>query len=181
MAMAVMVSPEGIAFAFVGAHPAELAPLLADAPPPDDQAERPSGAGEPPPLHLHERLRGLSVAEQLRMAREGEISERVVLERLYGKTVWEALLRNPRLTVVEVARLGKLGTLPRPLLEIILASPAWLQSGQVRRALLANPRLSPDMVARVLAQVPKAELKLMPQQSAYPMAVRAAAKKLLKG
>jgi hypothetical protein len=104
----------------------------------------------------------------------------VVLERLYGKTVWEALLRNPRLTVPEVSRLARMGTMPRPLLELILGNPAWLQVPQVRRALLSNPRLSQDMVARVLALLPRDELKLVPQITAYPATVRMAAKALVK-
>jgi DNA-binding CsgD family transcriptional regulator len=82
--------------------------------------------------------------------------------------------------VAEVARLAKLGTMPRPLLEIILANGAWLQAGQVRRALLSNPRLSPEMVHRVLELMPRVELKLVPQQTAYPGPVRAAAKRMLK-
>lgn len=136
--------------------------------------------GEAAPAHVQARLRGLSVVEQLKVAREGALTERVVLERLYGKTVWEALLRNTRLTVPEVSRLARMGTMPRPLLELILGNPAWLQVPQVRRALLSNPRLSPDMVARVLALLPRDELKVVPQITAYPAAVRMAAKALVK-
>ncbi len=144
----------------------------------DDEPEDP--AGEAAPANLQARLRGLSVVEQLRVARDGGQTERVVLERLYGKTVWEALLRNPRLTVPEVSRLARMGTMPRPLLELILGNPAWLQVPQVRRALLSNPRLSQDMVARVLALLPRDELKLVPQITAYPATVRMAAKALVK-
>jgi hypothetical protein len=140
----------------------------------DDGEERAPSGG------VHERLRGLPVVEQLRVARDGTLEERVALERLYGKVVWETLLRNTRLTVPEVARLAKMGTMPRPLLEIIVGNPAWLQNSLVRRALLTNPRLSPDMVQRVLALLPRDELKLAPQITAYPPAVRMAAKTLLK-
>jgi hypothetical protein len=120
------------------------------------------------------------VVEQLRMARDGSATERVVLERLYGKTVWEALLRNARITVPEVARLAKMGTMPRPLLELIVGSPAWLQVPQIRRALLGNPRLSQDMVLKVLSALPRDELKVVPQITAYPPAVRLAAKAMVK-
>ena len=133
------------------------------------------------PLNVQERLRGLSLHEQLRVAREGSLAERVALERIYGKVVWESLLRNRNLTAPEVARLAKMGTMPRPLLELIVGNPAWLQLPEVRRALLSNPRLTQDMTRKVLALVPRDELKLATQNTAYPAAVRMAAKALVKG
>jgi hypothetical protein len=154
-------------------HPAIDAPT-------DPPFEEPEPPEEAPSASVQERLRGLSVVEQLRVARDGGLTERILLERLYGKTVWEALLRNTRVTVPEVARLARMGTMPRPLLELILGSPAWLQVPQVRRALLSNPRLSPDMVQRVLLLLPRDELQLVPQITAYPTAVRMAAKGLAR-
>ena len=129
---------------------------------------------------VHERLRGLTLAAQLKLAVSGEQHERIVLERLYGKNVWEPLLRNPRLTAPEVARIARYGALPRVLLEIILGNGAWLQISEVRRALLSNPRLGTDQVMKVLRLTPKHELKLAAIQTAYPPAVRQAARLLLR-
>jgi hypothetical protein len=129
----------------------------------------------------HERLRGLNAAQQVKMAREGDVNERKVLERIYGKAVWDALLQNPRLTAPEVARLARMGAMPRPQLEIIVGNAAWLTNGQVRRALLQNRRLTRMMVDKVLRATPKHELKLVPKQTAYPPAVRDAANRMLHG
>jgi len=131
-------------------------------------------------LNVHERLRGLNLAQQIKLAHTGETSERIVLERLYGKNVWEALLRNPRVTGPEVARIARMGSLPRPLVEVIVGNGAWLQVPEVRRALLSNPRLAPDQAQRVLRLLPKHELKLAPAQTAYPHAVREAARRILR-
>jgi hypothetical protein len=133
------------------------------------------------PRHVHERLRGLTLAAQIKLAASGELHERIVLERLYGKNVWETLLRNPRLTPPEVSRIARYGSLPRVLLEIILGNATWLQVPEVRRALLANPRLGTDQVLKVLRLTPKHELRLAATQTAYPHAVRQAAKVLLRG
>lgn len=130
--------------------------------------------------NIHERIRGLSIVEQLKSAHSSDPQERMALERLYGKNVWEALLRNPRLTAPEVARLARMGTMPRTLLELILANGSWLQVAEVRRALLGNPRLGTDQILRVLRLMPKHELKLAATMTAYPNAVRDAAKRLLK-
>jgi hypothetical protein len=130
--------------------------------------------------NMHERLRGLSLAQQIKLAHKGEVSERIVLERMYGKNVWEALLRNPRLTGPEVARIARMGALPRQMMEIIVGNGAWLQIPEVRRALLSNPRLGTDQILRVLRLLPKHELKLAALQTAYPMAVRDNARKMLR-
>lgn len=148
-----------------------------------DPAETEEAASAPErkiALNVHERLRGLTLVQQLKVAQHGEVSERIVLERLYGKNVWEALLRNPRLTGPEVARIARMGALPRPLIELIVGNGAWLQIPEVRRALLTNPRLGPDQILRVLRLLPKHELKLAGMQTAYPFPVRDAAKKLLR-
>ena len=129
---------------------------------------------------MHERLRGLSLVQQVKLAHTGEVSERIVLERMYGKNVWEALLRNQRLTGPEVARIARMGALPRPLVELIFGNGGWLQIPEVRRALLSNPRLGTDQIIRVLRLMPKHELKLATMQTAYPMAVRDAARRLMK-
>jgi len=128
----------------------------------------------------HDRLRQLSTTEQLKVARSSDSTDRMVVERIYGKNVWPALLNNPRLTVPEVARLARKANMPRPLLEVIVANGGWLQSGQVRRALLSNPRLTTEMIVKVLRLMPKHELKLVPSQTTYPSAVRSTARRLFK-
>jgi len=135
---------------------------------------------DPIARNVFERLRHLTIVQQLKVAREGEVHERMALERLYGKTVWEAILRNPRCTHPEVARIARMGALPRPMLELIVGNTAWLRSPEVRRALLGNHRLGPDMIPRILRILPKHELRLVPNQTAYPSSVRDAARKLLK-
>lgn len=129
---------------------------------------------------LHERMRNLPLHEQVKLAKKGGVTERILLERTYGKNVWEPLLRNPALTAPEVARIARMGALPRPLLEIILGNGAWLQIPEVRRALLSNPRLGTDQIIKLLRMMSKQELKLACTQTAYSMAVRSQAKTLLK-
>lgn len=143
----------------------------------DDAADSPAAHAS---RHVHERLRGLTLAAQLKLAASGELHERIVLERLYGKNVWETLLRNPRLTPPEVSRIARYGSLPRVLLEIVLGNATWLQVPEVRRALLTNPRLGTDQILKVLRLTPKHELRLAASQTAYPHAVRQAARQLLR-
>jgi hypothetical protein len=146
----------------------------------DDDDDDGGGRGDPAVQPARDRLRYLPLAQQLRKANSADLQERVLLERRYGKNVWEALLRNPRLTAPEVARIARMGMLPRPLIELIVGNGAWLQMPEVRRALLANPRLQTDQILRVLRLLPKHELRLAAVQTSYPYPVRDAAKRLLR-
>jgi len=148
----------------------------AAAAPESDGDEEPDERGA---QSLQERIRGLSLTEQQRMASGGSMQERIVLERTFGGNVWEALLGNPRLTIPEVAKIARKGTLPRPLVENIAGHPSWLAAPEVQRALLGNPRTTAEIVTRVLRSMSRGELVLVPQQTAYPQGVRAQAKKLL--
>jgi hypothetical protein len=130
---------------------------------------------------MHERMRKLSQVEQQKVARQGDLSDRVMLERLYGRAVWEGLLHNPKLTVPEVARMARKGTMPRPMVDFILDNGAWVQQGSVRRALLGNPRVSNEGVLKILRATPKHELRVITKTTAYAAPVREAARKLLKG
>jgi hypothetical protein len=174
-ALVVFANPAGAGLQLIGCDAELKQKIAALAEPPAADAET-----EGAPKNLHERLRGLSLAQQIKLAHNGEVSERIVLERMYGKNVWEALLRNPRLTGPEVARLARMGALPRPQLEIIVGNGGWLQIPEVRRALLSNPRLGTDHIMKILRLMPKHELKLAAVQTAYPMAVRSVARTLLK-
>jgi hypothetical protein len=125
-------------------------------------------------------LRGLSVARAVKLARTAGQRERTVLERTYGKVVWPALLSNPKITVPEVARIARKRGLPQPLLATIVDNPTWATAAIVRRAALANPRLTTAMATSLLRQTPRNELKLASKQTAYPMAIRELAKRLLE-
>jgi hypothetical protein len=140
---------------------------------------------EPSVLRLSEerrnRLRNLPLGERIKVAHGPVLEDRVLLERLYGSSVWEHLLRNPRVTVPEVARMARKGTMPRPLLELIVDNEQWIRQGVIRRALLSNPRLSPEAATKILRSMSARELRLVPQQTAYPDLVRRAALRLMRG
>jgi hypothetical protein len=148
--------------------------------PGDAMTDVTGGGGEkrqPPNAHL----RNLTAGEQIRVARSGSQQDRMALERIYGKAVWEALLQNPGITVGEVSRIAQKGALPKSLIELIVSNGSWLANNAVRRGLLQNHRLGRDLVAKVLRAMPKHELKLVEKQSIYSSVVREMAKKISVG
>lgn len=132
-----------------------------------------------PPGELHARVRLYNAAERIRAAREADYAERLALEQIYGKAVWEILLRNPRITPPEVVRIARNPKLPKKLVETITSNAGWLSSSSLRRTLLMNPQLGGGALERVLRALPAAELARVAKQSTFPMPVRQAAKRLL--
>ncbi len=172
----VSVGPQiGSAFAFLDFGPTEKSDIetFINSEKSSDPAEK-TGA-----QHVFERIKNLPMAQLQKMAREGSTSERVALERKFGNVVWADLLKHPRITLPEIARIARKGALPLPLLDKIVSNAAWLQSPLVKRALLANRRLSKEQARRILQTLPKSELLLVPRQVSYPSSVREAAKKIL--
>jgi hypothetical protein len=147
--------------------------------PPADVTTRQSEPEKAAIATVNDRIRGLSVVEQQRLAVSGTLSERVALERTFGPSVWEALLSNARLTLPEVATIARKGTVPRPLIESLASRPAWVAAPEVQRALLSNPRATPAVVSRVLQTMARSDLALVVKQTSYPHSVRALAKKIL--
>jgi hypothetical protein len=137
--------------------------------------------GEPgkPHRNVHDRIRQLSLQERDQAARHGPITERVALERAFGSSVWEGLLQNQTITPPEIARIAKMGTLPRPLVNIIVNHAAWIAIPEVQRALLSNPRCSGQDLERVLRTMKPSELARVAQQSSYRGEVRSAAQRLV--
>ncbi len=134
---------------------------------------------DPIARNVHERIRGLSIREREVVARQGTLPERVALERRFGGSVWESLLQNPQLTPPEVAKIAKNGTVPVPLVAIIVANAGWLAKPEIQRALLTNPRVSGAHLDRVLHAMPRGDLLRAAENSAYRAQVRSAAKKLV--
>jgi hypothetical protein len=141
--------------------------------------EEGEGEARPETQTLQERIRGLSHTEQQKVAANGGMQERIILERTFGPNVWESLLGNPRLTIPEVAKIARKGTLPRPLVETIAGHNAWVAAPEVQRALLGNPRSTAAIIGKILGAMSRSDLSLVPQQTAYPQGVRMQARRLL--
>jgi hypothetical protein len=130
--------------------------------------------------NLHDRVRGLSLADRDTMARKGNMPERVALERCYGGSVWEGLLQNPAITAREVCRMARSGNLPTNLVNLMVSNAGWLADPGIRNALLQNPRVSGLHLERVLRSMSQSDLARVSENSGVRMQVRQAAKRLIR-
>jgi len=135
--------------------------------------------GGAPQRNLFDRVRGMNSRERDELARTGSLPERVAIERIYGGSVWEGLLQNPRITPAELARIAKNGSLPKPLVGTIVQNAGWLGSPELQRALLSNPRCTGAHLERVLRALKPADLNRLAQHCPYRAEVRSAVHRLV--
>lgn len=171
-ATAVAMLRDGIALAVEGNGDEILQRLLAQEPEPD--------ASEDKNQNPWDRIRALSQMEKLLLAVKADRSERALLLQDNDPRVLLSLLRNPRLTVDEVARLAKSTFLNYQIAEVILKTAHWMANLDVRTGLIHNPKTPPAFALRILPTLPDAEVRAI-ARAGTNMALKQAALRRLQG
>ncbi|HEU4889168.1 MAG TPA: hypothetical protein VFV49_14880 [Thermoanaerobaculia bacterium] len=183
-ATAVAMLPGGIALSVDGNPDEQLARLLAKSEPPSEpDAGAEAGAEEDTPerrQNTWDRMRGLSQMEKLLLAIKAERSERALLLQDNDPRVLLSLLRNPRLTVDEVARIAKSPFLTFQVADVIVKTTQWMSSLDVRLALIRNPKTPPAFALQILPSLPDAEVRSI-ARAGTSMALKTAALRRLQG
>lgn len=147
---------------------------------PDDRLQRllsaPASAAQTP----WDRMRALSQMEKILLAVKADRTERALLLQDNDPRVLLSLLRNPRLTVDEVARLAKSPYLTFQLAEAILKATQWMSSLDVRLGLVHNPKTPQAFALRILPTLPDAEVRAI-ARGGTSMALKQAAIRRLQG
>jgi hypothetical protein len=182
-ATVVAALPDGIALAIEGDAEERLQRLLAG----DEVASAPAVAEEPDVEESEEkrqnawdRMRGLSQMEKLLLAVKAERSERALLLQDNDPRVLLSLLRNPRVTVDEIARVAKSAYLNYQIAEVILKTTQWMSSIDVRLALIRNPKTPEAFALRILPTLPEIEIRAI-ARGGMTMALKQAALRRLQG
>lgn len=160
-AMALAAKPEAILAALL-ARPAAL-----------DAAPRPVEQ------NAWDKVRALSRTEKLLLAPKADRSARAVLAQDNDAQVLQALLRNPRITLEEVARIARSTLLSATTAELIAKTAQWSSSAEIRSALVGNPRTPTPLALRLLPTLPEAEIRQIAKSTAVSQALRQAALRLV--
>lgn len=175
-ARVVAALPDGIALAVSGDAGEMLERLLAK---PPDAAEP-----EPEPAEKNQnswdRVRALSQMEKILLAVKADRTERAMLLQDNDPRVLLSVLRNPRLTVDEVARLAKSTFLTYQIADVIMKAGQWMASVEVRLGLIHNPKTPQVAALRILPTLPESEVRTI-ARNATSMALKQAALKRLQG
>ena len=127
-----------------------------------------------------DRVRSLSQMEKLLLAVKADRSERAVLLQDNDPRVLLSLLRNPRLTVDEVARIAKSTYLTFQIADVIVKAAQWMSSLDVRLALIHNPKTPQAFALRILPSLPDADVRAI-ARGGTSMALKQAALRRLQG
>jgi hypothetical protein len=127
-----------------------------------------------------DRIRALSQMEKILLAVKAERSERALFLQDNDPRVLLSLLRNPRLTVEEVARLAKSSFLTYQIADVIVKAAQWMSSLDVRLGLVHNPKTPPAFALRILPTLPDADVRAI-ARGGTSMALKQAALRRLQG
>jgi hypothetical protein len=176
-ATAVAMLADGIALAIDGNADEMLQRLLArNAEAPATEEARDGDKDQ----NAWDRIRSLSQMEKLLLAVKAERSERAVLLQDNDPRVLLSLLRNPRLTVDEVARMAKSSFLTYQIADVILKAGQWMSSLDVRLALINNPKTPPAFALRILPTLPDGDVRAI-ARAGTNMQLKQAALRRLQG
>jgi hypothetical protein len=125
--------------------------------------------------------RPLTLGERKTLARK---PDRKILERAMGDghpDVISEVLRNPRLTEADVARLCASNKVRPDVLARVLSNPRWGARARVRRAIALNPRTPPELTYVMLALLDRADLQELCVDERIALEVRRTGLALLDG
>ena len=170
-ARVVAALPNGIALAVEGNPDEVLARLLAAPPaePASDEIQTPEKSQS-----SWDRVRGLSQMEKILLAVKADRTERALLLQDNDPRVLLSVLRNPRLTVDEVARLAKSSFLNFQIVDVIMKTGQWMANLDVRLGLIHNAKTPQAFALRILPTLPESEVKAI-ARAGTSMALKQAA------
>jgi hypothetical protein len=173
-ATVVAILPDAIALAIDGSPDEHLARLLVK--PSDDSTDDTPEKKQ----NICDRIRALSQMEKLLLAVKADRTERALLLQDNDPRVLLSLLRNPRLTVDEVARLAKSSFLNYQVADVIIKTGQWMANLDVRLGLIHNAKTPPAFALRILPTLPESEVRSI-ARAGSSMALKTAALRQLQG
>jgi hypothetical protein len=175
-ATVVAALPGGIALAIDGNADENLARLLAGS---VSEPEASPDEATDKKENVWDRIRGLSQVQKMLLAVKADRTERAMLLQDNDPRVLLSVLRNPRITVDEVARLAKSTFLNHQIADVIVKTGHWMASLDVRLALIRNAKTPPAFALRILPTLPDAEVRAI-ARAGTSMALKTAALRQLQ-
>jgi hypothetical protein len=176
---------DGLALVVEGYGDAALAALTAK---PEDREAGPEAEDTAPSAEdgpdrkqtSWDRVRGLTQMEKLLLAVKADRAERSMLLQENDPRVLLSLLRNPRITVDEVARMSRSHFVTYQVVDAIMKAAQWMANLDVRVGIVNNPKTPQAFALRILPTLPDAEVRTI-ARAGTSMALKQAAMRRLQG
>lgn len=115
--------------------------------------------------------------EKITLALRGNREDRATLMREGNPTLQGYVLRNPQLTLDEVAGIAKMRTVTSELLRQIADKREWSSRPEIATALVRNPKTPVPIAIRLLDHVPITELRQLAKDQHTRAPIQQAARK----
>ena len=129
-------------------------------------------------MALHQRLAYMTVAQRIDTATKGTREERRVLITSVLKPVWEAVLKSPFLTDVELEAFASMRNVDEEVYRRMAAKADWVRKYAVVLALIKNPKVPPEVGMSLVKFLRLRDLKAVMNDRNLPEPVRIVARKL---
>ena len=178
---------EGIDDAIIADYEAEVGWLDDSAPSPADRIdierivnevewEQPAELKER--LPVFQRIAMMSIRDRVMLAIKGTREARTILIRDPNRLVAGAVLRNPRLTDLEVEMIASIKTVPEDVLRHIGMNRAWTRSYVVIHNLVRNSRTPIAISLGMMNRIQTRDLKALSMNKNIPDVIRSSANRL---
>jgi len=129
-------------------------------------------------MALHQRLAYMTVAQRIDAATKGTREERRVLITSVLKPVWEAVLKSPFLTDVELEAFASMRNVDEEVYRRMAGKADWVRKYGVVLAMIKNPKVPPEVGMSLVKFLRLRDLKAVMNDRNLPEPVRIVARKL---
>lgn len=129
---------------------------------------------------LLQRIQYLTVGEKITLALRGGQDIRSLLLKDPNKEVVLAVLKNPKMTEIEVEMLAHSRNAPEEALRAICRNREWTKNYNIVFALVNNPKTPPGLSVPFVTGLRTKDLVILEKNKNVPDAVRAAARRMVQ-
>jgi hypothetical protein len=146
-----------------------------DAPPP---ALMESEKADDKKLSIFAEILTMTVSDKVKLAFKGGKTERMILVRDHNKLVCSAVMRNPRMTELEVESIASMRNIEEEALRLIAMKRDWISKYNIAVALARNPKCPVGVVLPLINRLTLRDLKGLKDDKGVSETVRSMARKM---
>ncbi|HXH39932.1 MAG TPA: hypothetical protein VNN08_14980 [Thermoanaerobaculia bacterium] len=129
-------------------------------------------------LSIFSQILLMSVSDKVKLAFKGGKTERVILVRDHNRLVCSAVMRNPRMSELEVEAIAGMRNIEEEVLRLITMKREWTSKYNIVITLARNPKCPVGVVVPLINRLTLRDLKGLKDDKGVSETVRALARKL---
>jgi len=129
-------------------------------------------------LSIFSQILVMSVSDKVKLAFKGGKTERVILVRDHNKLVCSAVMRNPRMSELEVEGIATMRNVEEEVLRIISMKREWSSKYSIALSLARNPKCPVGVVLSLINRLTLRDLKGLKDDKGVSDTVRSLARKM---